>query len=197
MAKKKFAIVDIETTGSPASQNGITEVAVVLHDGKEIEGKFETLINPGMPIPPYVANLTHISNSMVAAAPAFADISDQLYQLLEDRIFVAHNVSFDYPFIQYNFAQCGIQFQSNHLCTIKLSRKAFPGLQRYGLDFLCQFFDIDLTNQHRAGGDAVATAIIFDKIINNGGGKLVESLLEKDINKKLKKEKQPKLLLPR
>lgn len=186
---KKYAIVDIETTGSPASTNGITEIAVVLHDGKEIEGRFETLINPGISIPPYVAHLTRINNVMVASAPPFTDVAGQLHNLLQDRIFVAHNVAFDYPFLQYNFNRCGIDYASNKLCTIKLSRKAFPGLQRYGLDFLCETFDIPLTNQHRAGGDAVATTIIFDRILKNGGGKLIEALTEPPVAYVLPKKK--------
>ncbi len=182
---KRFAIVDLETTGSPASSNGITEVAIVLHDGKNIEGKYETLVNPGMPIPPYVAHLTHISNEMVATAPDFGDVADEIYKILDGRIFVAHNVSFDYPFLQHFFLRSGINFQANKLCTLKLTRKAFPSFERYGLDYLCKVMDINLTNRHRAGGDAYATALIFDRIINNGGGKLIDALTEKYISKQL------------
>lgn len=188
-AKNKYAIVDIETTGSPANSNGITEIAIVLHNGKEIEGKYETLINPGMPIPPYVAHLTNISNKMVASAPDFSEVADKVYNLLEDRIFVAHNVSFDYPFMQYFFAKNGIKFQTEKLCTLKLTRKAFPGLERYGLDYLCKAMEIDLANHHRAGGDAFATAIIFDRIINHGGGKLIEAMIEKPAPLVMKKKK--------
>ena len=182
---KRFAIVDLETTGSPASSNGITEIAIVLHDGKKIEGKYETLINPGMPIPPYVANLTHISNEMVAKAPDFSVVANDILKILEGRVFVAHNVNFDYPFLQYFFQKEGINFQANKLCTLKLTRKAFPSFERYGLDFLCKAMEIDLINRHRAGGDAYATAIIFDKIINNNGGKLIDALTEKPTMKPL------------
>ncbi|PZP42357.1 MAG: hypothetical protein DI598_17015 [Pseudopedobacter saltans] len=182
---KRFAIVDLETTGSPASSNGITEIAIVLHDGKKIEGKYETLINPRMPIPPYVANLTHISNDMVSKAPDFGDVAQEILKILDGRVFVAHNVNFDYPFLQYFFMKEGINFQANKLCTLKLTRKAFPSFERYGLDFLCKAMEINLVNRHRAGGDAHATAIIFDRIINNGGGKLIDALTEKFIPKPL------------
>lgn len=182
MAKKKqgFAIVDIETTGSPIEKNGITEIAVLLHNGKEIESRYQTLINPGMPIPPYVSHLTHISNKMVAQAPTFEQIAPQLFEILKDRIFIAHNVAFDYPFIKHFFKNAGLDFNEDRLCTIKLSRCAFPGLDRYGLDYLCQEFGIDLGTQHRAGNDAFATTIIFDKILKHGGEKLVETLTETD-----------------
>ncbi|WP_447642346.1 MULTISPECIES: 3'-5' exonuclease [Chitinophagaceae] len=182
---RRFAIVDLETTGSPASSNGITEIAIVLHDGKRIEGKYETLINPGMPIPPYVAHLTNISNEMVAVAPDFGDVADEIYKILDGRVFVAHNVNFDYPFLQHFFTRQGINFQANKLCTLKLTRKAFPSFERYGLDYLCKVMEIDLLNRHRAGGDAYATAVIFDKIINNGGGKLIDALTENFVSKPL------------
>ncbi|MFT4204451.1 MAG: 3'-5' exonuclease [Chitinophagaceae bacterium] len=182
---KRFAIVDLETTGSPASSNGITEIAIVLHDGKEIEGKYETLVNPGVPIPPYVAHLTHISNEMVSTAPAFGEVADEIYKILDGRIFVAHNVNFDYPFIQYFFMLHGINFQAHKLCTLKLTRKAFPSFERYGLDYLCRTMGIDLRNRHRAGGDAYATAIIFDRILNNGGARLVDALTETPLPKPL------------
>lgn len=182
---KRFAIVDLETTGSPASSNGITEIAIVLHDGKKIEGKYETLVNPGMPIPPYVAHLTNISNEMVSTAPAFGDVADEIYKILDGRVFVAHNVNFDYPFLQHFFMKQGINFQAHKLCTLKLTRKAFPSFERYGLDYLCKTMEIDLVNRHRAGGDAHATAIIFDRIINNGGGKLIDALTERFVPKPL------------
>ena len=180
---KRFAIVDIETTGSPASSNGITEIAIVLHDGKKIEGKYETLINPRMPIPPYVSHLTKISNEMVAHAPNFGDVAGEIHQILDGRVFVAHNVNFDYPFLQYFFLRAGINFQANRLCTLKLARRAFPSFERYGLDYLCKVMDIRLANRHRAGGDAYATALIFDRIINSGGGKLIDFLTEKAVPK--------------
>lgn len=193
---KGFAIVDIETTGSPVDKNGITEIAILLHNGKEIEARYQTLVNPEMPIPPYVANLTHITNKMVADAPIFAQIAPQIYEILKGRTFVAHNVAFDYPFMQQFFKNCGLEFHEKHLCTIKLCKCAFPGLERYGLDFLCQEFGINLGVQHRAENDAFATTILFDKILTHGGAKLVETLIEVDEVKPRKKQTQTKELIP-
>ncbi len=105
-----YAIVDIETTGSQPDGNGITEIAIVLHNGTEIEGRYETLINPGYPIPPYVVHLTGITNDMVAAAPAFEDVAENIYRLLNNRIFIAHNVNFDFSFVKYHLRCAGFDW---------------------------------------------------------------------------------------
>jgi DNA polymerase III, epsilon subunit and related 3'-5' exonucleases len=93
-----YAIVDIETTGGNASSGGITEVAIVLHNGLEVEGRFETLINPEQHIPAYITALTGISNYMLADAPTFPEVADRIFRLLQGRVFVAHNVNFDFSF---------------------------------------------------------------------------------------------------
>lgn len=175
-----YAIVDIETTGSHAHSNGITEIAIVLHNGKEIESKFETLINPGYKIPRFVAALTGIHDAMVAKAPPFGEVADKIYNLLKGRIFIAHNVNFDYSFIRYHFQQAGYDYNARKLCTVRLSRTAFPGLRKYGLDALCEQLNIMNGGRHRAGGDAEATAILFNMILNAGGEKLVKEYLKKE-----------------
>ena len=94
-----YAIVDIETTGGYAAANGITEIAVYIHDGEKLVQRFETLINPQQNIPSYITALTGISNAMVASAPVFEAVAPQLFELLNDRVFIAHNVNFDYSFV--------------------------------------------------------------------------------------------------
>lgn len=153
-----FAVVDVETTGGYAADNRMTEIAVVIHDGKEILETYETLLNPGIPIPPYIIGYTGISNEMVQAAPAFRNIANRLYQLLEGKIFVAHNVNFDFSFVQKAFSDAGITYKAPRLCTVRLSRKIFPGLKSYSLGNLCQQLGIDLSQAHRAGADCKATA---------------------------------------
>ncbi len=175
-----YAIVDIETTGSHAQSNGITEIGIVLHNGKEIEGRFETLINPGYKIPRFVAALTGIQDYMVAGAPPFSEVADKIYNLLKGRIFIAHNVNFDYSFIRHHFQEAGYEYNARKLCTVRLSRTAFPGLRKYGLDALCHQLNIMNEGRHRAGGDAEATAILFSMILNAGGEKLVKEYLKKE-----------------
>jgi DNA polymerase-3 subunit epsilon len=98
-----YAIVDIETTGGYASANGITEIAVYIHNGTRVVKKFETLINPLQKIPNYITALTGIDNAMVADAPTFEEIAETLFELLNDKIFVAHSVNFDFSFIKHQF----------------------------------------------------------------------------------------------
>ena len=123
-----FAIVDIETTGGQPSANAITEIAVYISDGEKILQKFETLVNPEIPIPSYIQSFTGITQNMVEDAPTFNQIAPELYQLLDGKIFVAHNVNFDFTFIKHQFELAGFQFQASKLCTIRLSRKIIPGI---------------------------------------------------------------------
>jgi len=160
-----FAIVDIETTGGHASANGITEIAIVLHNGKEEEGRYSTLINPQIPIQKFVQSLTGITDAMVAEAPLFAEVASNIYNLLKDRVFVAHNVNFDYSFVKHQLHQEGFNLDVPKLCTIRLSRKIFPGLPKYGLGSLCHHFDIENDSRHRAMGDAIATSRLFVKLV--------------------------------
>ena len=160
-----YAIVDIETTGGYAAANGITEIAIRLSDGQQVTGEFSTLVNPGQPIPPYITAMTGISNQMVAAAPRFEEVAARIHQLLQDRIFVAHNVSFDYSFVKAHLREAGFDLNSKKLCTVRLSRKIIPGLPSYSLGRLSQSLGISITDRHRAGGDAEATAKIFHLLV--------------------------------
>lgn len=162
-----YAIVDIETTGSHASANGITEIAIVIHNGREVVDKFQTLLNPQVPIPIYIQSLTGISDEMVSTAPTFDEYAKEIYELLHDKIFVAHNVNFDYSFIHYHLAKAGYTLQTKKLCTVRLSRKILPGLPSYSLGKLCSSLGIDILARHRAMGDAEATAMLFSMLIEN------------------------------
>ena len=176
----QFAIVDIETTGGFPQQHGITEIAIVLHNGTEIEGTYSTLVNPHQPIPPFVANMTGISDAMVAVAPDFSEVAPRIFQLLQDRIFVAHNVNFDFSFVKHHLQESGYNLQTPKLCTIRLSRKVFPGFRKYGLGHLCRELGIQIENRHRAGGDALATTEVLDKVLKNNGGLLIKEMLKKE-----------------
>jgi DNA polymerase-3 subunit epsilon len=162
----EFAIVDIETTGGYAAANGITEISIQVHDGHKVIKRYETLVNPGMPIPHFITSLTGITNEMVRNAPSFEEIAPVVYGLLESRIFVAHAVNFDYSFIKTALAQCNFSLTSKKLCTVRLSRKIFPGYQSYSLGKLCSQLGITINNRHRAGGDADATVVLFEKLLH-------------------------------
>ncbi|MGC9470332.1 MAG: exonuclease domain-containing protein [Bacteroidales bacterium] len=167
-----YAIVDIETTGGSLTRDKITEIAVFVHDGKEIREEFTTLINPERPIPPFITAMTGISNEMVADAPRFYEVAARIVELTEGKIFVAHNVSFDYHFIREEFRQLGYTFKRKQLCTVKLSRRLVPGLRSYSLGKICRELDIHIHKRHRAGGDAYATVKLFEKLLSLDGADL-------------------------
>ena len=162
-----YAIVDIETTGGHANANGITEIAICIHDGHEVVQRYETLVNPGKDIPVYIQALTGISNDMVQTAPYFKDVAHDIFKLLEGRVFVAHNVNFDHSFVKYHLGLAGYELQCNKLCTVRLSRKILPGMTSYSLGKLCHQIGINNSARHRAAGDAEATAELFTMLLNS------------------------------
>jgi DNA polymerase-3 subunit epsilon len=157
-----FAIVDIEATGSVANQDKMTEIAVIITDGEKEVDRFETLLNPQQPITPFVVRLTGITNDMVKSSPLFENIASELYAFLRGKIFVAHNVNFDYKFLKQAFFECGITFNEKRLCTIRLSREIIPGMPSYSLSKLTRSLGIGLNNAHRAMPDTEATAELFE-----------------------------------
>lgn len=164
---KLFAIIDIETTGGRAVTDKITEVAIVLHDGEKMIDQYETLINPERMIPYGITELTGISNDMVADAPKFFEVAKKIVQMTEGAIFVAHNVRFDYSFIQEEFRRLGYTYTRKNLCTVRLSRQAFPGLPSYSLSNLIRHFGLNVGARHRAMGDTMATVDLFERILQS------------------------------
>lgn len=161
----KYAIIDVETTGGQARFERITEIAIVLHDGTQVVDTFSTLLNPERSIPWNITQLTGITDEMVAHAPKFYEIAKQIVEMTDGAIFVAHNVSFDYSFIREEFARLGYPYSRKQLCTVRLSRKVFPGLTSYSLSNLKRHFDIQADKSHRALDDTLATVALFERIL--------------------------------
>jgi DNA polymerase-3 subunit epsilon len=170
MKAQRYAIVDLETTGGRASRDKITEIAIVLYDGQQIIDQYETLINPETYIPYGITQLTGITQEMVADAPKFYEVAKKIVEMTEGAVFVAHNVRFDYSFLRAEFSRLGFTYTRKQLCTVRLSRKVFPGLSSYGLDNLTTYFDIPVSQRHRAMGDAMATTTLLDIIFKEQHG---------------------------
>lgn len=183
--RKHFAIVDIETTGSHAGGNRITEVAILIHNGKKVIERYERLVNPQCPIPFTIQTLTGITPEMIAEAPPFDEIAEDVYHLLQGKIFVAHNVHFDYSFLTKELKQAGYEWQAPKLCTVRLSRKIFPGYRSYSLGDLCKVRGIDITARHRAMGDAEATVKLFAQLLAHDKNQYVLESLHKKIEHRL------------
>jgi len=168
LANESFVVVDCETTGSRAwNGDRITEIAVVhVHRGVA-ERVFDSLINPDRPIPPSVTALTNITAAMVRAAPRFRDVCAQLLGVLEGHVFVAHNANFDWRFLSAEIERATRQpLRGKRICTVKLARKVLPQLRRRNLDALQNFYGVENAARHRAGGDAVATAAVFLRLLD-------------------------------
>lgn len=153
-----YVVVDIETTGGQSAYHRITEVGMVKLIGGEEVARWQSLINPQRHIPSRITQLTGISDDMVAGAPVFAEVAEDIEAFTKDSVFVAHNVNFDYGFIKQEFARLDLDFKRPKFCTCARMRKAFPGLKSYGLGALSAHFDIRLENHHRALDDAQAAA---------------------------------------
>ena len=157
MKKKEYAIIDVETTGGRASRDRVTEVGIVVFDGQKVVDTFQSLVNPETRIPAGITELTGITMEMVADAPKFHEIARKIVEITTDRIFVAHNSRFDYDFIREEFRRLGYTYMRKQLCTVRLTRKTYPGLRSYSLGNLTKHFGIELDNHHRAFADATAT----------------------------------------
>lgn len=173
----EYAVVDLETTGGDARNSRVIEVAIYIFDGKKVLDSFSTLVNPGVEVPRFITQLTGISTEMLEGAPSFDEVINTIDDITKDRIFVAHNVGFDYSFLRTEFKKLDRRFIRKRLCTVRLTRKIFPELRSYSLGKLCQQFDIPLENRHRAFGDAHATTALLKQLIASDlNGALEDSL---------------------
>lgn len=165
---KSYAITDIETSGGNPRVDRITEICIHLFDGEKIIDTFSTLINPEVPIPYNIVRLTGITNEMVKNAPKFHEVAKRIVEITQNAVFVAHNVRFDYGFVQKEFRNLGYTYSRPQLCTVKLSQKMLPGQTSYGLENLCRSLEITNQQAHRAYGDATATVKLFQILLSEG-----------------------------
>jgi DNA polymerase III epsilon subunit family exonuclease len=158
-----FVVVDVEATGAKTPPNRLIELGAYRIRGGRIVDKFLSLVNPEIPIPRFVASLTGISNDMVKNAPVFAEVAPQWLDFVSDSVLVAHNAPFDTSFLNHEISRvyANHRMVNPHLCTVRLSRRAFPDLSNHRLETIAQHFAIPIASRHRAGSDALATAEIF------------------------------------
>lgn len=154
MFDQPIILLDVETTGANPAYDRITEIGLVEADAGRPTGEWSTLVNPGVSIPPAIQALTGITNEMVALAPTFAEVSEELHRRLEGKLLVAHNARFDYGFLRNEFRRAGVRYSAKLLCTVKLSRKLFPQHVRHNLDSLIARHGVVCSARHRALGDA-------------------------------------------
>ena len=175
-----YAILDIETTGGQYNEEGITEIAIYKFDGHQIVDQFISLVNPEIPIQPFVVRLTGINNEMLRNAPKFYEVAKRIVEITSDCILVAHNAKFDYRVLRMEFRRLGYEFKKETLCTVELSQHLIPGQPSYSLGKLTRSLGIPLSDRHRASGDAMATVKLFKMLLAKDTEKKILSKLVKE-----------------
>jgi DNA polymerase III epsilon subunit family exonuclease len=165
----EFVVFDIETTGPKMPPSRVMEIgAARVRDGR-IVAEFQTLVNPLMPIPPFIAGLTGIRDEMVAGAPPFEAVAADWLDFADTAVLVAHNAVFDVRFINHEVGHVfpGRRMMNSHICTVSLARQILPELKSFRLGALAEYFDVPHRTRHRAGDDARATASVFLRLLEH------------------------------
>jgi DNA polymerase III subunit epsilon len=173
-----FAFIDVETTGTKPLTDRLTEIAIIRFSAGKSPVRWQSLLNPGIAIPAEIQALTGITNAMVRDAPTFFSLRETVRDLLLNAFFVAHNARFDYGFIKNEFRRAGDAFTRDVLCTVRLSRKLYPGDDGHGLDALVHRHSLGGFDRHRAMGDAAATAAFVAHAVNEHGAAAVSSTVK-------------------
>jgi DNA polymerase III subunit epsilon len=173
-----FSVVDVETSGFKLSQQKITEIFIIKAQDGIIKSSFYSLVNPEKEIHFYVQKITQLNASKLKNAPVFTDIASDVFEMVSNTVFVAHNVSFDYKIVEKELYHCNIVIDLPKLCTEKLCRKIFPNLEKYNLNFLSQYFGFPQKLMHSAQEDALATFNLLKVLIENDKNKIIEKELK-------------------
>ncbi|MET0657463.1 MAG: exonuclease domain-containing protein, partial [Steroidobacteraceae bacterium] len=174
----RYACVDLETTGADPQFARIIEVGIVLIDDGVITGRWSSLVDPERPISERIQAFTGISNEMVAAAPTFHQVMDEIHGRCSERIFAAHNARFDYGFLRTEFARAGKRFSASLLCTVKLSRRLDTSVRVHNLDAVIERYGLTCERRHRALPDAQAVADFLLAAISAYGAARVQQELD-------------------
>jgi DNA polymerase-3 subunit epsilon len=162
-----FAVVDVETTGGRARSDRITEIGVAVVRGDSVELVFESLVNPGRAIPRFVSAVTRITDAMVRDRPPFSAIAEHVLHAVAGRVFVAHNIGFDWRFLGWELRRCrSLALAGPRLCTLDLARRLIPGMRSRSLDTLAEYFGVAIEPRHRAGPDALGTAKVLRRLLD-------------------------------
>src|SRR3954452_16853550 len=160
-----FVVVDLETTGGSALFDRVMEVAAIRYEGGKVTQRLERLVQPGIPIPPFVTRITAINDALVRGKPTFDYLLPNLQRLFEGAVVVSHTASFDCNFLVQSFLRARLQFMDQRLCTLRLARRLLPGLPSYRLDSLCAVLGLPYVQRHRAGPDAEATLALLQHLL--------------------------------
>jgi DNA polymerase-3 subunit epsilon len=187
-----LVFVDIETNGLNHIRGRVVEVAAIRVENGEVVREFRSLVDPGTPLPQFITSLTGIRQEDLRSAPVFLAIADELHELLDGAVFVAHNVRFDYSFLKQEFKRVGKSFSPRQLCTMRLSRALFPEQRSHKLQTLIDVHNLAVSARHRAYDDAHA----LWQFLQRTQALFPADHLEQAIAKQIKKPSLPKALNP-
>ncbi len=195
----EFAVVDVETTGSGLNRGDrVMEVAVVHVRGGEATTALEMLVNPQRPISSFAERLTGIHWADLHERPTFADIASLVHDAIDGRVFVAHNVKFDWRFLSMEMQRVtGKPLSGSNLCTVKMARRLVPHLSRRNLAALAWHYDVSIIGRHRAGGDARATARVLQHLLRDAHRQGIDTMDHLTSFLRLPKPRQKWSALPR
>ena len=178
LAETEFVVFDIETPGPKMPPSRVMEIGAARVRAGRIVAEFQTLVNPRMPIPPFIAGLTGISDEMVAGAPPFEEVAAGWLDFAGTSVLVAHNAVFDVSFINHEVSHVfpGLRMMNSHICTVSLARQLLPELKSFRLGALAEHFRVPHRKRHRAGEDARATARVFIHLLEHLDGHGVRDL---------------------
>ncbi len=180
LSEVDFVVLDVEAIGAKGLPARIIELgAYHVRSGKIID-EFQSLIDPGVPLPRFIAALTGISDRMLKSAPKFAQIADSWLDFAGDAVLVAHNSKFDLALLNREIGRVfpGCRMRNAELCTVKLARHIMCNLESHNLDALAQHFGLEIPERHRAASDALATAEVFLRLLDRLESHGVRTLLE-------------------
>lgn len=157
----EYCVLDIETTGLSFRTNKITELGAVIYKNGEVIEEFEHFVNPEMPIPEEVVEVTHITDEMVKDAPTIEEILPKFLEFIGDRVIVAHNADFDVGFIKYYAEQLGYKLENTYIDTLRLAKDLFPDYKKYKLGIIAEKLGIKVDVAHRALDDVITLVKVF------------------------------------
>lgn len=176
---ENYVVLDIETTGLSPIDNDIIEIAAIQIKNGRILNKFNTLINPGYPIPPFISNLTGITNQMICTAPFIKDIIPDLVNFIGDLPIIAHNAPFDMRFISHNLKKFGLSINNGVIDTLQVSRQLYPHFESHKLSVVANKLGVNVINAHRAMADVKILNDIFNVMLSDikcGNGKTTANI---------------------
>ncbi len=179
----KIVFVDTETTGGSTFRDRVIEIGIVRVENNRVVKKFQTLLNPERYLPEEITHLTGITGAQLDAAPSFYQIKNEILELFDDAVMVAHNARFDYSFLKNEFRHINQNFSPKHFCTVKLSRTLFPQYPHHNLDSIIERFGFKVKKRHRAFDDAYVLWQFYQKILKQFEEQIIAAAINRDLKR--------------